>query len=279
MNNFWQRTFTGAVFVGVILGCVWAGKWPFWGLLFVINVLGLWEFIGLFNKNGYSLSRWVVLLLGISIFMLISFFFLGIMSAAWFYLAPIFFILFIIELFRAKDNPFINIALSVTAIIYIPVPLALFVFFSYMVYGYSPYLAMSCFLLIWANDTFAYLAGRAFGKRLLFPRISPKKTWEGFFGGMIGAIGVSLILNYFYPEIGGNWLEWIGLGLIFTVFGTLGDLVESMLKRNLNIKDSGSILPGHGGILDRFDGLLFALPFAALYILILLLVKLQHFNF
>jgi len=276
MNNFWQRTLTGIVFVGVILGCVWAGRWPFFGLLFTINVMGLWEFTGLFNKNGYSLSRWVVLISGISVFTLISLVVYGLIDGAWLYLTPLLFILFIIELFRTKDNPFSNIGLSIAAVAYISVPLSLFIYIANIAFGYTPFVAMTCFLLIWANDTFAYLAGRAFGKTPLFPRISPKKTWEGFAGGAIGAMGVSLILTYYTPSY--KLTELIGLALIFSVFGTVGDLVESMLKRSLNVKDSGNILPGHGGILDRFDALLFSMPFAFVYIFVIMIVEFWHFK-
>ncbi len=276
MSNFWQRTLTGILFVVVILGCVWAGRWPFFGLLFVINVLGLWEFTGLFNKNGYSLSRWPVLVSGISVFTLMSLVVYSIIDATWLYLTPLLFILFIIELFRAKNNPLTNIGLGITAIVYISVPLALFIYISNIAFEYTPFLAMTCFLLIWASDTFAYLAGRAFGKTPLFTRISPKKTWEGFAGGVIGAIGVSLILAYYSPSY--KWTELTGLALIFAVFGTLGDLVESMLKRSLNVKDSGNILPGHGGILDRFDALLFSMPFAFVYIFIKMMVEFWNFK-
>lgn len=118
--------------------------------------------------------------------------------------------------------------------------------------------------MLWTNDTGAYLAGRFFGKHKLFERISPKKTWEGSIGGGILTIGVAFILSVYFTNL--DQTNWIVLAILVAVFGGLGDLVESMLKRSLNIKDSGNLLPGHGGILDRFDGLLLSIPFIYSYL-------------
>ena len=126
--------------------------------------------------------------------------------------------------------------------------------------------------MVWASDVAAYFGGRAFGKRKLFPRISPKKTWEGAISGLFGAMAAGLLIYLIYHNLNiFNLLDlkdWLILGAITAVFGITGDLVESMLKRSVNIKDSGNLLPGHGGFLDRFDAFIFVIPFAYLYIAI-----------
>jgi len=121
--------------------------------------------------------------------------------------------------------------------------------------------------MLWANDTGAYLSGRSFGKHKLFERISPNKTWEGFIGGILLAVVIALNLEHYFGALS-KW-EWVTMAVIIGVFGTLGDLVESMLKRSLGVKDSGNILPGHGGLLDRFDGLLMAAPLVFFFLLML----------
>jgi len=121
--------------------------------------------------------------------------------------------------------------------------------------------------MLWSNDTGAYLTGMGFGRHKLFERHSPKKTWEDFIGGVLIAAGVGIIIGHFYTEL--DWMQWAGMGAIIGIIGTMGDLVESMFKRSINVKDSGSILPGHGGLLDRFDGLFLAVPIVYAYIYLL----------
>ena len=133
---------------------------------------------------------------------------------------------------------------------------------------YDIHLPLAFLLMLWASDTGAYLFGRKLGKTKLFERHSPKKSWEGFFGGVFTSVLVAFIISLFFKEI--SSLVWIGMAVLVVTFGTLGDLVESMLKRSLNVKDSGNILPGHGGILDRFDGLLIAAPVVFTYLYLVL---------
>jgi phosphatidate cytidylyltransferase len=130
--------------------------------------------------------------------------------------------------------------------------------------SYHGGLLMGCILHIWANDTGAYFVGSRFGKNRLFERISPKKSWEGFFGGLALSIVAAWLNHRLFAEL--ELIEWIAVGVLMSVFGTLGDLVESMLKRSINIKDSGTLFPGHGGILDRFDALLVGIPFVCCYL-------------
>ncbi len=153
------------------------------------------------------------------------------------------------------------------ALIYIGFPMLLLPMMSNFKGENQPWMLGSVFILIWCNDTFAYFLGKYFGKRKLFPRISPNKTWEGFLGGVIGTIVASIVFHWLFPFI--TWSGWLGLAFVVLIFGTIGDLFESALKRAYNIKDSGKFLPGHGGILDRIDSLLFALPMAYFYLRII----------
>jgi phosphatidate cytidylyltransferase len=135
--------------------------------------------------------------------------------------------------------------------------------------NYFPKLLLSIFLLIWTFDSFAYISGSLFGKHKILPKVSPKKSWEGFFGGLIISIVLGLLLQYFWGIM--IPLEWVGLSLIVAVFGTFGDFMESQLKRMANVKDSGNIMPGHGGLFDRFDSFLMIMPFATVYLILVIL--------
>jgi len=241
-------------------------------------MLGLWEFYSLIGKTEAKALRLYGLLIGIAFFFI---FFPGIMSGDSSYLAilivALFNLTFIIELFRKSNTPFLNIAYLFLGIIYVVVPFALLAYISSVIDVisgiFSPdnhsyrYFLLGFFFLIWSNDTFAYLVGISIGKHRLFERISPKKSWEGFIGGIICTQGVAYLISIYFTEIA--WMHWLAIALIISIFGTLGDLVESMLKRSLGVKDSGTILPGHGGILDRFDAVLLAAPFVVTYMLLI----------
>ena len=159
-----------------------------------------------------------------------------------------------------------NLWYSVFAYFYIIIPLSCLVFIHWL----NPLYTLALFAFVWVNDTFAYLVGSAIGKRTLFERISPKKTWEGFFGGLIFAVFAGFLFSHFTTDYcsTNNLIKWIGLAVVVVIFGTMGDLFESYIKRNLNVKDSGTILPGHGGLLDRLDSILFAAPVALIYLLL-----------
>ncbi|RYD82519.1 MAG: phosphatidate cytidylyltransferase [Sphingobacteriales bacterium] len=280
MSNFWQRTITGILFVVVLIGATLFSEWSFLLLLFAINILGLWEYCNLFRAKEYAPHKNVVLILGTVIFLLAASFYnplmsleiLGQKSGLFFplLLTPILLTLFIVELYNKEHSPFQRAAVGITGLIYIPISLSYLSRIPYLYGGdmykneYEAYIPISIFILIWSSDTFAYLAGRTFGKHKLFPSVSPKKTWEGFIGGIIGTIGISILLYYSFGIF--SIPVWIGLAIIISVFGLWGDLIQSMLKRSLELKDSGTILPGHGGILDRFDSLLFCIPFVAAYL-------------
>ena len=172
------------------------------------------------------------------------------------------FAIFIIELFSNSSKPFENISSVLTGMVYTGFPIALLPFIAFDQGEYTPKYVISLLLIIWLNDTGAYFVGSRHGKTPLFPRISPAKTWEGSIGGLVTAILLAGILSIFIRDL--SLVDWIMLATVTVIVGSIGDLVESMLKRSLTIKDSGTLLPGHGGFLDRFDGFLFAVPFYVL---------------
>lgn len=286
MSNFWQRTLTGAVFVGVILGAIYGGHWSFLGLLIVINFLCIHEYATLFKERNFNPSIPILIITSAAMIAVMGFSGVGnpivfsssvfpgwhttiygrfaVLSFAFPFLILFLLVPLIGELFRQKPDPFIRGIIGSGGLVYITFSLLLFAFIPNSVNGYNPHIPASIFYLVWASDTFAYLSGRSFGRTPLFPAVSPKKTWEGSIGGTVGAAGIAVLLYYTVGIF--NLPQWIGLAVVIVIFGTIGDLIESMLKRSLGLKDSGNILPGHGGILDRFDAFLFAVPFAAAYI-------------
>lgn len=174
---------------------------------------------------------------------------------------------FIYEMFSNVPHPFANLAFIVLSMVYIGIPFTLLQFIAFDGDRYYPNIVFGLLVLNWFNDTGAFTLGSKKGKTPLFPRISPKKTWEGTISGSIISLFIGALISLIFVEL--RLIDWLVLSLMVSIFGTIGDLVESMLKRSLNLKDSGNMLPGHGGFLDRFDAFIFILPFAAAYILII----------
>ena len=176
-------------------------------------------------------------------------------------------LMFICELFRKSATPIANIATTLMGVVYVAMPLSLLLFIPLLLGGgeWKPWTLLFYIFIIWANDVFAYLFGISFGKHRLFERISPKKSWEGFVGGLVGAMAMGYLAA---TIMGGDHVEWIGMALIAAITGVFGDLVESLFKRSVDVKDSGQVIPGHGGWLDRFDALLLSVPFAFIYLVI-----------
>lgn len=265
MNNFYKRTITGTIFVVVLIGALLAHKYSFYIFFLLLTIGAINEFFQLSKKAGAIPQKLLGSIAAISIFT--SAFVHVTYNYQKLYLISglIIALIFISELYRKKKDPFKNIAWTLTGLIYTTLPFALLnyiVFFKDNIF--RPELLACIFLLIWTNDSFAYISGVSFGKHRLFKRISPKKSWEGSIGGGLSTIGIAILLSY-YPGLL-SLTDWIVIAIITVVTGTLGDLTESLLKRSINIKDSGNLLPGHGGILDRFDALLLAIPFIFVYL-------------
>ena len=271
-SNFLQRAITGILFVGVLVGCILYDPWTFSALFVVISALTIREFGHLINQvEGVSINKNITMLAGVYLYMAVMAFCTNLSGSKIFlpYLLLIMYLM-ISELYLKKENPVMNWAYSMLSQLYIALPFAMLNILSFHTspmdtsVSYNPILPLSVFVFIWLSDTGAYCVGSLIGRHRLFERISPKKSWEGSIGGGIVAIGSSFIFAHYFPIM--NMAEWAGLALIVVIFGTWGDLTESLLKRQLHIKDSGAILPGHGGMLDRFDRALMAIPAAVVYL-------------
>ena len=271
-SNFLQRAITGILFVGVLVGCILYDPWTFSALFVVISALTIREFGHLINQvEGVSINKNITMLAGVYLYMAVMAFCTNLSGSKIFlpYLLLIMYLM-ISELYLKKENPVMNWAYSMLSQLYIALPFAMLNVLSFHTspmdtsVSYNPILPLSVFVFIWLSDTGAYCVGSLIGRHRLFERISPKKSWEGSIGGGIVAIGSSFIFAHYFTIM--NMAEWAGLALIVVIFGTWGDLTESLLKRQLHIKDSGAILPGHGGMLDRFDSALMAIPAAVVYL-------------
>lgn len=268
MNNLKKRTLTGVLFAGTIIGLTVGGPWTFAVLLFIISSWSILEFYSLFTTRNVFPQKFFGIAISQLFIILMILVARNVIPVKWLLIMiPLLFSVFVAELFRNKEHPFLNIAITLTGLIYITIPISLFglmIFNVNLAGDFNSHLALGIFFLHWANDTGAYLAGSRFGKRKLFKRHSPNKTWEGSIAGMLTSMLVAFLLSISFTELDRH--HWFMIALIVVVAGTLGDLAESMLKRSLQLKDTGTIFPGHGGMLDRFDGLLLSLPFIAFYL-------------
>lgn len=271
-SNFLQRAITGVIFVAVLVGCILGGPISFTILFALISALTINEFGNIVNRMEHTrMNKPISILAGL--FLFLCFGDIGVVPGANEIFIPYLFLilyLFISELYKKQPNPLNNWAYAMMSQIYIALSFALLNVLAYhssateSVSQYNPILPLSIFIFNWVNDTGAYCTGMLFGKHRLFERISPKKSWEGSIGGAVFSIIAAIVLAHFFTFLSTG--VWIGLGLTVVVFGTWGDLTESLMKRTLGIKDSGNILPGHGGMLDRFDSTLMAVPAAVVYL-------------
>lgn len=254
-----RRAITGSVFVVLLIASILYGEWTFSFLFALISVLSLNEFYKIVHTKEMQPNQLIGLILGASLFLLFIFCRMNIITFQQLVLAtPFISLIFISELYRKSKHPFINIAYTFFGIIFTTIPFLFFYNLAFLEGHYNFRIPLGFLILLWTNDTGAYLCGMALGKSKLFERHSPKKTWEGFFGGLALSLIAAIILSNCFQTI--HLWQWVTSGFIVSIFGTYGDLSESMLKRSYQIKDSGNILPGHGGLLDRFDGLLLAAP-------------------
>jgi phosphatidate cytidylyltransferase len=277
MNNFYQRAITGAVFVAVLIGAIYFHFYSFLILFAAVIVLALLEFYKIIQTQDIIPQKWYGISAGLILFGTIAY----AQATGEYYILilniPVIFLIFIFELFRNSKMPFTNIAYTILGIIYVALPVALL---NLLVLApganYYPHIVLGFFFLLWSYDTGAYLVGRWLGRNKLFERISPKKTWEGAIGGLVISLGIAYIISRYFTLL--ILEQWIAISVIIALTGTLGDLTESMLKRSSDIKDSGTLLPGHGGILDRFDALFISVPFIVAYLYLFVSNNL-HSNF
>ena len=280
MKNLILRTITGVIFVAVL---VVSFMYPLAmiGLFALITGLTIWEFTGLVNqRKGVQVNRFINSVAGIFLFLAMA---VHSMNLDQYSLAFVPFLITIIyllvaELYLKAEDPINNWAYTMMAQLYIALPFSLLNVLAFRFdMSDAPYLLpLSVFIFLWTNDTGAYCCGSLLGRHKLFPRISPGKSWEGSIGGGLLVVGVACFISWYTDQHGVDthltMLQWAGLGLTVVVFGTWGDLVESLFKRTLGVKDSGHILPGHGGMLDRFDSSLLAIPAAVVYLFTLALL-------
>lgn len=275
VKNFIIRTLSGAIMLIVLLSSILFSQWSFAALVALIAIGGMWEFYRFAEKAGYSPMKILGIFTGLMIFCInlaLMFFFnkendttgsLLIITAlaTLVLLVPL---MCICELYRKSATPIANIASSLMGALYVAMPLSLLLVIPMLLGGgvWNPWIVLFYVFIIWANDVFAYLFGITLGRHRLFERISPKKSWEGFFGGLAGAMAMGYVAAL---VIEGNPVAWMGLALVAAISGVFGDLVESLMKRSVNVKDSGNIIPGHGGWLDRFDALILSAPFVFIY--------------
>jgi phosphatidate cytidylyltransferase len=266
-NNLTQRIITGLVGSAVIIACVCLGPWTYFAIFFLICLLSLLEFYALAGFDGMLPQKALGVLCGMIIFCLSFLIEMNILHYRYYFLIyPLISLIYIVKLYKKFERkPFTNIAYTFLGIFYVAIPFALLNIAAFAIGDvYNFQIIFGCLFILWATDTGAYFAGTFFGKRKLFERISPKKTWEGFIGGAILALIFAYGLSHFFETL--SITQWFTIGVIIVIGGTFGDLVESLLKRSIEIKDSGTSLPGHGGFLDRFDGLLISAPFIVAYL-------------
>lgn len=272
MKNVLTRSITGILYIAAIIGALIAGGWWTWALVMLFGLLGVSEFNRITNRNFVSNTTTLLDRVGTALLITIcapQFIHVNDQLILGCIIGYIVYIMLrlIVQLYVQDGNPLAHLAHSILGQVYVALPLMLLEFF-YMVAGW--HIVLSMFILIWVNDTGAFCVGSLIGKHKLFERISPKKSWEGFVGGLVFClIASAAVFHIWHDNLNGITLpEMLVYGAIVCVFSTWGDLVESMIKRALGVKDSGNILPGHGGILDRIDSLLLVAPASFVYFML-----------
>lgn len=278
IRNFITRTFTGVVYVALLVGCTLGG--PVWAFFFfsLVGAATAWEFSSLMNRHyGSSLAPHIqamasVVLAGAVWLQLVG----GNSRKEMFVLyALLMLYIFVSELYRRNADPIRNWALAAMGQLYVALPFALVpmlcIFYDTEAARptYLPIYSLALFIFLWTSDSGAYLCGSMLSRHFparLFPRISPKKSWVGSIGGGLLTVAASVVIWHFNPQTL-TLAQWVGFALVVVVFGTWGDLVESLIKRHLGVKDSGHILPGHGGLLDRMDSALLSIPASVAYLM------------
>ena len=276
-KNFIVRTITGTLFVAIMVAGFLNPKAMVF-LFALITGLSVWEYTGLVNGiDDVRVNRFISTVAGVYLFLAVAAWRMGLVANFIIvvpYLLTIVY-LFVSGLFTCSKNPVADWAYTMLGQMYVALPLSMINILAFEVDGqwgvnFDSLLPLSIFIFLWTNDSGAYCFGSLLGRHKLFPRVSPGKSWEGSIGGCVLVLAVAALIGWWANngdmkhQLG--MAAWMGLGLVVVVFGTLGDLVESLFKRTLGIKDSGNLLPGHGGMLDRFDSALMAIPAAVIYL-------------
>ena len=254
-----------------MLGSIFLGAYTFTAFYLLLSLGALLEFFKMIKIGGIKPQRTIGVLVAMLIYLATVSSHLLLFEPKYLLLIiPLAFTVFIAELYQKNKAPFSNISYTFVGLIYVTMPFCFFYSLGFIMdfSTYSHHFPLAFLLMLWANDTGAYLFGSKLGKHKLFERHSPKKSWEGFFGGVLTSLLVSFAISFQFIEV--QPLVWAGMAVLISTFGTIGDLVESMLKRSLDVKDSGTFLPGHGGFLDRFDGLLISAPLVFVYLYLII---------
>lgn len=264
MSNLVKRSIYGSVYVVVMLGGTLFHPIAFALIFATILSFSLFEFYRLVELGGYLPSKWVSTVSGVLFFLVCFGIAMDILPKPFgFVFIPITLFLLIFEIFSSKENTIGNSGLNLLGFIYISAPFGLMNFIVLPAVDgqnntFYPWILVGVFFILWINDSGAYFVGSAFGKHKMCPNISPKKSWEGLIGGAVFGVIMGIINALLFQAL--SMTNWIIIALLTVVFGTLGDLFQSKIKREIGVKDSGNILPGHGGFLDRLDSLLFVIP-------------------
>ncbi len=276
MNNFFRRTLTGAWIVIFILGGFWLHPVSFFLTGLVLLIGSQYEYYLLIRKTGVKPQMIPGIITGITAYTISTLIASGILQIKYLLiLVPMIQVIMVIELYRKQEKPFDSLAHTFFSLLYSVLPFSLLPFAAFSRSGiesllphgiiiFSPGIIVGFFILLWTNDTGAYIIGSLIGKHRLMERISPKKTWEGFFGGAVFAAIAAWLISGWLGVV--DTQGWVIISVIISVAGIYGDLIESMLKRSLGVKDSGTIMPGHGGFLDRFDSIVLSFPLVFLFI-------------
>lgn len=265
-SNLTQRIITGLLGATLIVAGIVFSEWSYFAIFFIICFLSMREFYALSGIDGMIPQKSLGTISGLLIFCLSFFIERGSISYRYYFLIfPLVSCVYVIKLYKKFERkPFTNIAFTFLGIFYVAVPFALLNIATYENGFYNFEIIFGCLFILWATDTGAYFAGTFFGKSKLFERISPKKSWEGAVGGALLAFIFAIVIANYFSTL--EFWQWMVVAAIIIVGGIFGDLVESLLKRSIEIKDSGDSLPGHGGFLDRFDGLLISAPFIVAFL-------------
>jgi phosphatidate cytidylyltransferase len=268
LSEFLKRSLSGAVFIIIMLGAIIWSPYSLFFLLIAISSIALYEYYRIFRGRGYKPLITAGIISGFFILLFVFLERLSFIPAKYLELLMVPVIgMWLSFIFVKREEYLVSVMITVTGLIYILLPLSLIPFITQnqlTAYQYNPEILIGTLLIIWTSDTGAYISGILFGRHRMAPDISPKKSWEGFFGGMVLAVLAGILYSKFTSLL--NSTDWVILSFIIVLAGTAGDLFESLIKREAGVKDSGTIMPGHGGILDRFDSLLLIIPFVFLYL-------------